>query len=143
MSELTNVLLVNRAIISKNNRILVLRRSVNDSHNAGLWEFPGGKVDPGEELVNGLKREVLEETGLIIVPNMSIAHVESEIVRVGKYAGRLYVQLFYSAVTHAGQLKISGEHSAAWWDESNRVADRDLTPESRRALESFHNEKLA
>lgn len=43
--------------------IFITRRG-GDSHLAGLWEFPGGKIEPGESPEQGLCRELLEETGI-------------------------------------------------------------------------------
>jgi 8-oxo-dGTP diphosphatase len=39
------------------------------------WGLPGGQVEPGEELLAGLQREVLEETGLTLVGTPTIAFV--------------------------------------------------------------------
>ena len=44
-------------------RVLITRRA-EDSHQGGRWEFPGGKVEPGEELVTALTRELHEELGI-------------------------------------------------------------------------------
>jgi 8-oxo-dGTP diphosphatase len=45
------------------NRILLSQRR-SDSHLGGFWEFPGGKVEPGESRESALIREVMEELGI-------------------------------------------------------------------------------
>lgn len=136
MSELANVLLASRAIITDSDRILLVRRTDADPYNAGLWEFPGGKVDIGEEVEAGLAREVLEETALTVeVP--TIAHVENECITEGKYAGKLYVALFYVVQKLGGELTISDEHSDAVWEDPEVAATYALTAESRRALSAL------
>ena len=39
----------------------------------GLWEFPGGKVEPGESLTDGLKRKLNEECGFSAIINKKVA----------------------------------------------------------------------
>jgi mutator protein MutT len=48
------------AIIEVGDRILITRR-LRGTHLEGLWEFPGGKVDPGETHASALRREIREE----------------------------------------------------------------------------------
>ena len=48
------------AIIEKEGKILLARRAPGE-HSAGLWEFPGGKQEPGESLQQSLEREIYEE----------------------------------------------------------------------------------
>lgn len=50
------------AVIERGGRILIARRPPG-THLAGLWEFPGGKLQPGETLEQALEREIDEELG--------------------------------------------------------------------------------
>lgn len=56
------VLSVVAALLSENDRYLVARRSSSEKH-PGKWEFPGGKVEPNESLIQAIEREIFEEFG--------------------------------------------------------------------------------
>jgi len=51
------------ALVDRDNRVLIARRPEGKSL-AGLWEFPGGKVGPGESPEEALRRELAEELGI-------------------------------------------------------------------------------
>jgi 8-oxo-dGTP diphosphatase len=51
------------ALLDSDNRVLLQQRPL-DKHMGGLWEFPGGKVDPGETPERALVRELNEELGI-------------------------------------------------------------------------------
>jgi 8-oxo-dGTP diphosphatase len=53
-------LLVTAAVIFADEKVLITRRPDNKRH-PGMWEFPGGKVDPGERPEEALCREIREE----------------------------------------------------------------------------------
>ncbi len=64
------------AVIVKNNRVLISKRPEH-VHQGGLWEFPGGKVEPGEPFISALKREIQEELAIKVLkchPLIKIAH---------------------------------------------------------------------
>ncbi|HOF18228.1 MAG TPA: A/G-specific adenine glycosylase [Phycisphaerae bacterium] len=63
------------AIVRRRGRILLGRRR-EEGLLGGLWEFPGGKVEPGESLPQALAREVREEVGLDIRVGERLAVVE-------------------------------------------------------------------
>jgi len=62
------VLVVAVALVDADGRVLIARRPEGKSM-AGLWEFPGGKVDPGEAPEQALIRELREEIGIDVAQN--------------------------------------------------------------------------
>lgn len=57
-----------KAFIHHDGKLLLVRKSGDDPNQAGKWEVPGGRMDFGEDVEEHLRREVLEEVGLEIVP---------------------------------------------------------------------------
>jgi len=53
------------ALIFRNGRYFLQRRDGSNPVMPGLWEFPGGKVEPPETPVEGLRRELQEEVGMV------------------------------------------------------------------------------
>jgi 8-oxo-dGTP diphosphatase len=65
MAELKLTLVVACALIDADKRVLLAQRP-EDKPMAGLWEFPGGKVEPGERPEQTLIRELREELGITV-----------------------------------------------------------------------------
>ncbi|OBX20645.1 DNA mismatch repair protein MutT [Erythrobacter sp. QSSC1-22B] len=63
----TWMLVVALALVDERGRWLMHKRPAG-KHHAGLWEFPGGKVESGETPANALVREIAEELGLALAP---------------------------------------------------------------------------
>ncbi len=56
------------AIVIRDGEVLIARRPDDDRHLAGYWEFPGGKVEPGETIETALHRELAEELAIQVHP---------------------------------------------------------------------------
>ena len=94
-------------IIWKNNRLYIAQRPDNKMLG-GLWEFPGGKQEPGEPLVETVSREVLEETALTITvdkPYKPIKHTYSHF-KITLHA--------FDCTWSSGRVKRGGRPAGKW-----------------------------
>jgi mutator protein MutT len=69
------------AIIQRDERVLICRRKSTDSF-AGYWEFPGGKLEAGEEPAACIVREIREELALTIRPTRLLDIIDHDYPRV-------------------------------------------------------------
>ncbi|MFH0805576.1 MAG: NUDIX domain-containing protein [Patescibacteria group bacterium] len=101
-----------KALIKNKDSFLILKTTDSDqNNNLSGWETPGGRLEVGEDIVNGLKREIKEETGLsvkILFPfNAFSANVGQEDSIVG---------INYLAEYSGGEIRIdTNEHSSYQW----------------------------
>ena len=66
-------------ILKDNDLLLIVKRNEEDELYPGAWEFPGGHLEKGETLKEGLKRELQEEIGFTDEFNPIITHYYDEI----------------------------------------------------------------
>ncbi|MBD1373893.1 NUDIX hydrolase [Hazenella sp. IB182357] len=81
------------------NKVLLLQR--NEEPGEGLWAFPGGHVERGQDLFETLTSEVKEETGLFIEIN--------KIIHTASYATDGIIQLTYEAIAENEEVIINIE----------------------------------
>ena len=97
------------AVIQDGERVLLLQRPADD-FRGGAWELPSGKVDPGEDLGEALRREVAEETGL------SVARVSAYLgafeYRSG--SGKRTRQHTWTVAVEPGEIQLTEHDRYAW-----------------------------
>lgn len=104
-------------------RILIVRRGPGQS-GAGFWEFPGGKVDPGETPEQALVREIDEELSLPI-------RVESLLgENVFAYPAKTIRLRVYWAQATTGDFQLT-EHDAAKWCLPEEIIESELSEADR------------
>ena len=107
------------ALIKSNNLILLAQRSCDALNQK--WEFPGGKVEPGESHAEALQREIFEELGIEI----SVGdRVSSNDFQVGL---KKYCLHCYWAEILEGK-PVADEHHSIEWVEIDNLLEYDLAP---------------
>ena len=110
------------AALRRGDSVLLCRRPLGKRHG-GLWEFPGGKVHPGETAEEALARELDEELGLVLTAaGGPIAELDDP--------GSSFTIAFHD-VEARGEPE-AREHLEVRWVELARAAAYDLAPSDRR-----------
>lgn len=101
------------AAIFRHGKILLVRRA--GAPAKGLWTLPGGRVEVGETLVEAVRREVLEETGLTIDVIGLAGYRESILPTAVGDRGRHFVILPFAAHWVAGEVALNDELDDSRW----------------------------
>ena len=121
----TKILMTLRAIIRKNNEFLLVQRASDDRFEPSLFEFPGGKIDPGEDLNEALYREIYEETGLMVTIQEPLFYWDEASIKK-EYEGFRHVALFFEcSVPMNAKVKTSFEHDQYVWQSLEEISKRD------------------
>ena len=109
------------ALILKDGKVLIAKRSTGDPNVFGKWEFPGGKVEPNEDEKHAIEREIKEEFELEIRANNFIIN------NVCEYPKKTVDLKLYSCDYIAGEFRLH-DHSEYAWVERNKLLKYDLAP---------------
>ncbi|PBC80267.1 8-oxo-dGTP diphosphatase [Streptomyces sp. 2224.1] len=123
---------VGAVIPDGNGRVLLMRRAADD-FMGGLWELPSGGVDPGEGLLDALRREVREETGLPLVSiDGYLGHFDYT-----SGSGKRARQFTFAASTDLGApVRLSpDEHDAYLWADA--AGQEQVSPAVRTLLDTW------
>ena len=108
-----------KSIIIYNKKILLLQRSRNRSSGKGKgeWEFPGGKVDFGEDFHTTLHREIREETGLENIRIDKLLYAMTGVVNPELQT----VALVYLCNANSNKVQLSDEHTDFVWADKKQL----------------------
>lgn len=125
------------AIVLRHDDVLLVRRGT--APQKGLWSVPGGALELGESLEQGVRREVLEETGLEVRVLQFAEALERILMDDSGAVQYHYVLLDYLCEPVGGVLAAGDDAAEAAWVNRAQLGERTLTPGLEAVIEkAFH-----
>ena len=107
------------ALIEKDGKYLIARRSTGDENVEGKWEFPGGKVEANEEEMTAIEREIREEFELEVKAIRFLVNNEHQ------YPGRIVDLRLYECKYISGEFKLH-DHYEYQFVSKDELLDYEL-----------------
>lgn len=123
------VIQVAAGLIVREGHYLIARRRV-DTHLGGLWEFPGGKREPGESLEDCLQRELREELGVDVT-----SPVHFRVIRHA-YPGKTVELHFFRCAISRGEARALDCEEVRWVMPAE-LTNYEFPPADRPLLEAL------
>ena len=113
------------AVIRKDGMIFATQRGYGEQKDG--WEFPGGKVEKGEDFREALAREIREELEIEILPGEEICSVEYDYPNIS-----IRLTCFWAELKDGSPVLL--EHEAARWLDPEEINSVDWLPADRLVL---------
>jgi 8-oxo-dGTP diphosphatase len=117
-ADRTDQIRVVAAVIEREGKLLVCQRPPHKRHG-GLWEFPGGKTEPGEDDLAAVSRELREEL------DVDVVSVAGEVFRIQDHGSEFVIA--FIPTTIAGEPRAL-EHDSIAWAEIDELQEFELAP---------------
>lgn len=116
------------AIIQREDAYFATQRGYGDFE--GLWEFPGGKIEPGESRESALKREIQEELGIDITINKFLCTTDYD------YPSFHLTMHCYLCCVESGEIELR-EHKSAHWLTVELLDSVEWLPADKEVIEKL------
>lgn len=122
------------ALIINDCKVLIAKRSTGDPNVLCKWEFPGGKVEDGEDEFRAIEREMKEEFSVVVKARKFIIN------NICEYPNKVVDLRLYECEYVSGELKLH-DHSEYKWVEIFDLLDYDLAPADIPLAEYLNSNK--
>jgi 8-oxo-dGTP diphosphatase len=130
-----------KAVIQYRSKVLILREADSSSYadgtNAGRYHLPGGRLEPGEAFLDGLAREVREETGLELAASKPRPIYVGEWRPVIRGEQNQIVAIFFVCTTRSSHVHLSSEHDDYQWIDPAAYQQYNLKSPEDEVLQAF------
>ena len=118
------------ALIMKDGKILIAKRSTGNKNVIGKWEFPGGKVEENETEKQAIEREIKEEFDILVRAEKFITNVISK-DKKSEIDLKLYLCKYID-----GKIKLN-DHSDYRWVHKDEILGYDLAALDRELIKKM------
>ena len=126
-----------KAIIIKDNKLLMIKKSSKDSNQPNKWEIPGGRKQIGESLDEHIIREVREEVGINIIPKDLFDIWQFSIKIEGKETTVIAVSRFCEIIDDNINITEDVIDKCEWVEINENLLDYNLIPGIRKTIEKL------
>jgi len=123
-------------IYNDDGQILTLRRSVTAPTYSLNWDFPGGNLDYGEDMKQGIIREAAEEAGVILNEKDLCAF---DAVSGFSESNDFWVTICYKAHVNISKVTLSYEHDDFKWVKPDEFLNLSAAVRNKKFVEKFKN----
>lgn len=126
-------------LVNPQGQVLFVRDSGVGDHaeSKGVWDLPGGRMEPNETPLEGLARELREEIGVEIIPQRArVFHVDLWGVD-GNRVDAPIIGIFYLIPLTTNEIHLSEEHTESLWIDPRQTVTIPLKPIALNALEAY------
>ena len=133
-----------KAVIGKDGKVLVLREASTNTEgtNLGRWHCPGGRINPGEPYLEGLRREVMEETGLEITVQGPL-YVGEWFPVIKDQQNQIVAIYFICTLAGGDEVRLSSEHDAYRWITAKEAESLDFMSYEREVVAEYFKRAAA
>jgi 8-oxo-dGTP diphosphatase len=123
------------ALIERDDRVLLARRPAS-KHLGGLWEFPGGKIEPAESPAAALAREIGEELDcvLVVTHDLGVFNHRYETVTIALHA-------FVARLAGGSAEPHPREHDEIAWVRPEELDQYPLAPADVPVVTAYHRHR--
>lgn len=123
-----------KALVVHQGKVLLVRESsvYKDASEVGKWDVPGGRIEPEETLIEALKREVFEESGLQVTTGRILGAFDGFPTIRGEKCH--VVRVYFECTPLNTDVVLSADHDEFDWVEPHDVGDKILVDDIAEML---------